>query len=1137
MTLTERLDHESPFLRIPATLRPAEPMGGPQGRPGAEELDSVMPGTDPEIAEEETSRKGMEKRADFQQALLNALKQPMKMTDVAWEIHRLLPTLKTPLGKFRQRMEQHAVAQAGAEAPFDLLPISVAALEIHPSIPEKARDWVALMGLVLSFHYCSGFSDPKYLRHPKTLTPIQERMAVQHLCPAAERLLENDPDLEDWKAVRAELDRKGHDYDGSTWVKMEDLNFDKVVSCWPGKEQAAVAPVTKFVTGKTLEDICNPMSSILPEEEWPAELPRSYVRATDDEWTKLVQEGFKRGLFHACPDDEVLRRSDGTAIVNGAGAVPKLKNGEMKQRFISILCPLNAVSRKIEGAEGTLPYVGQISLLHIPEESEGVIDSEDMASAFNLFEMPVGWRGLFVYEKKVPAHVLGLQGDKPTFVALRTIPMGWLSAVGIVQEAVRYLAFDLAKLPPEGEVLKWKELPEGQRFLLYLDSVDQLRVVNKTVAKLATGTPSAEHQRFTKACEEAGLPRNESKTLSGALAGTLQGGELRSREGVFSLQLDKMRLNIAMCLHLLGTVKWKRKDVAGVIGRVVFAAAFRRPILAVLEDVFGHLHGDQATRQPSSESYDEVLSLVALLPLAFTNVRAPVSKRLYATDASPSGAGSCIAVQLKRDQLKPETGDAICSGCRADLADMISEGTAIRCPRSCGKMVCCLECYGTHYHSCPHKESPVPLFSERWSGPNCPLTKAVLKEGIDVVEPYDVKRNHEMDFFAESGKRIWEDLDNESIAAEHHAPDCKTMSRARGRAFYIDGQRYEGPPALRDERNVMGFPTLKGAQAVQVRQGNRMALRSVKRCQHLCDAGRKFTLEHPYRSFLWYMKPTISLAEHPDVRMAVFSNCCFGGRRRKWTALLTNCHELFQALHRPECPHGDSEDYQPFFDDQGSVVYPTEQEAEYPSGLVDTYAKALKQFLEHHGMMPDIAASRKLWIEGELEKYHRMSNPELRGKVVSRILQEEQKLTAGAEKEALMHLLRNGHYRGTDVRLTVEHAQERQMVPYPAYRWVWRTQMAFKWKQEGHINELETQALAAHIRRILREDGMQQVRVMVVLDSQVLYFALGKGRSPSKRLNRLLRRIMALTLMGDMYIFPIWTLSAWNFADKPSRQP
>ena len=131
------------------------------------------------------------------------------------------------------------------------------------------------------------------------------------------------------------------------------------------------------------------------------------------------------------------------------------------------------------------------------------------------------------------------------------------------------------------------------------------------------------------------------------------------------------------------------------------------------------------------------------------------------------------------------------------------------------------------------------------------------------------------------------------------------------------------------------------------------------------------------------------------------------------------------------------------------------------------------------------------WLTEELQKYHRMADVSLRSRVVERLLESERKLVAGQETVELEHLLRCAHYRGTDIRLTVEHHHEHQLIPYPAYRWVWRTQMAFKWKQEGHINELEAQALAAHVRRILREDGMQQVRVMVVLDSQVLYFALG----------------------------------------------
>ena len=411
----------------------------------------------------------------------------------------------------------------------------------------------------------------------------------------------------------------------------------------------------------------------------------------------------------------------------------------------------------------------------------------------------------------------------------------------------------------------------------------------------------------------------------------------------------------------------------------------------------------------------------------------------------------------------------------------------------------------------------------------------MLKQGLDVTYPYDRQLGDGMDFFSEEGKATWESLDESPVEFEHHAPDCKTMSRARGKPFWIGGRRYDGPPALRDEANVMGFKNLRGYNAVAVRQGNKMALRSVKRCKNLDEQGKKFTLEHPWRSFIWYMQATVELASRPGVRMAVFSNCCFGGRRQKWTALLTNCEEVYEELHTPDCPHGMTDDYQPFFNDDGYVEYPTEQEAEYPQGLCEAYARAAVAYLKANGKWPKRDEFRAQQIAGELEKYTRFEDGDLRLKVAQRILQLENKLIPGQEATALYDLLRNGHYRGTDVRITVEHQQQREMVPYPAYRWLWRNALSFRFKHDAHINELEGHALAAHVRRLLKEPDTRQLRVMVVLDSQVIFYAVSKGRSPSRRLNKILRKLMALQLFGDLYLFPVWTLSAWNYADKPSR--
>ena len=378
------------------------------------------------------------------------------------------------------------------------------------------------------------------------------------------------------KKVKEDLSKKGYGYDGASWVVMEDLVAEKVIPCWPAKGDAAVKPLEEFLNGRSKEMVEIPGLTLKEQCDWPEKLPQSYVRADDSEWAKLVTAGYKLGLFQQCPGEEILRTPSGEKVLNGAGAVPKMKGDKVLQRFISILCPLNSVSVKIEGDEGTLPYVGQVSLLNVPDDGVIVIDSEDLQSAFNLFSMPLGWRGMFVYRKQVPGTCLGLPTDEPAWVALRTVPMGWISAVGVVQQAIRTLAIKEARINPDKEVQKHKEMPKGDSVFLYLDSVDQLQVVSEQTAKILSGTESPEHKRFEAVCAEHGLPRNASKKLAGALQGTLQGGELLGEKGIFMLNREKMIFNFGACLAMLGERYWKQKEMAGVAGRLIFAGAFRR---------------------------------------------------------------------------------------------------------------------------------------------------------------------------------------------------------------------------------------------------------------------------------------------------------------------------------------------------------------------------------------------------------------------------------------------------------------------------------------------------------------------------------------------------------------------------------
>lgn len=69
--------------------------------------------------------------------------------------------------------------------------------------------------------------------------------------------------------------------------------------------------------------------------------------------------------------------------------------------------------------------------------------------------------------KRLKEPAWDLDTEELCYVSLKTVPMGWISAVGVVQAAIRALAFDMAKIPLDKEVQKWKALPEGDRYLLY----------------------------------------------------------------------------------------------------------------------------------------------------------------------------------------------------------------------------------------------------------------------------------------------------------------------------------------------------------------------------------------------------------------------------------------------------------------------------------------------------------------------------------------------------------------------------------------------------------------------------------------------------------------------------------------------
>ena len=81
-----------------------------------------------------------------------------------------------------------------------------------------------------------------------------------------------------------------------------------------------------------------------------------------------------------------------------------------------------------------------------------------------------------------------------------------------------------------------------------------------------------------------------------------------------------------------------------------------------------------------------------------------------------------------------------------------------------------------------------------------------------MIAPFDKLYNPDGDLFAESGKCFLRTFDSETALMEHWDPDCKLMSRARGKPIQLNSGRWiEGPKAVRSEnihRDCPGFPLI-----------------------------------------------------------------------------------------------------------------------------------------------------------------------------------------------------------------------------------------------------------------------------------------------------------------------------------------
>eukprot|EP00971_Amphidinium_carterae_P198427 3938212-Amphidinium_carterae.2 len=91
-------------------------------------------------------------------------------------------------------------------------------------------------------------------------------------------------------------------------------------------------------------------------------------------------------------------------------------------------------------------------------------------------------------------------------------------------------------------------------------------------------------------------------------------------------------------------------------------------------------------------------------------------------------------------------------------------------------------------------------------------------------------------------------------------------------------------------------------------------------------------------------------------------------------------------------------------------------------------------------------------------------------------------------------------------------------------------------KQNEHINVKELLAARTAIRAAAASPEVQGSRVTIAIDSQVVVWVLRKGRSSSRKLNRIMQSCLCWALSGQLRVQAQWVSTEANPADDPSRR-
>ena len=397
-------------------------------------------------------------------------------------------------------------------------------------------------------------------------------MPLSEVRASVKRMLVKDDELQRCpQDVEKELASRFVTYSGEEVPKMQVLSVDQVLPALPPASHGGSIFAVDLVCEGTRRFLENPYDSLLDELPADRRVLQAKVHVAKGEESQLSELLVSRNIC-TWVDEDLALKVGGCRVLNGLFAVGKgkfLPDGREIQRVIMNLIPSNSVFEQARGYMDSLPSITQYLSLVLDGKEEVALHQSDMSSAFYLFAIPSSWSPCLCFNICRDGEEIGLAKGKKYFLACSVIPMGWSSAVSIMQEIADRLT-TIGRLPPENKIRRNHPLPcwlvdtldkarNEQRawFHVYLDNFCSM---GKTTKGGLDEEGAGFHRAIEGAWEKEGVLNSISKRVSNASSATELGAELDGKIGTLG---PTAAVDQTDSVHLSGDREEKSKPQVG----------------------------------------------------------------------------------------------------------------------------------------------------------------------------------------------------------------------------------------------------------------------------------------------------------------------------------------------------------------------------------------------------------------------------------------------------------------------------------------------------------------------------------------------------------------------------------------------